>query len=163
MTSNNQTSSGGKAILVSSSPELLTRPASKPGDRPISSTGELCTSRIGRRREPAQPGACIGCGDESHFLSARADLKRPNHFLALNRTELHFSTLRALRRSGCSACSAYPYKKIRSRVAVSKDSEIVNVHESPGYRRLSEIIGFEPVFVYVATSLRRHIPQNRLW
>jgi hypothetical protein len=116
MTSTNQTSSGGKAILVSSSPELLTRPASKPDDRTNSSTGEFCTSRLGRRR-----------GDESHFLSARADLKRPNHFLTPNRTELHFSTLQALRRSGCSACSAYPYEKIRNRVAVSKNSRFRNL------------------------------------
>jgi hypothetical protein len=43
MTSTYQTSSGGVANLVSSSPELLTRPASKPDDRSNSSTGELCT------------------------------------------------------------------------------------------------------------------------
>src|SRR3954471_18455752 len=43
MTSITQTSSGAKANLVSSSPELLTRPASKPDDRSNSSTGELRT------------------------------------------------------------------------------------------------------------------------
>jgi hypothetical protein len=43
MTSTNQTSSGDKANLVSSSPELLTRPASKPDDRSDSITGELRT------------------------------------------------------------------------------------------------------------------------
>jgi hypothetical protein len=122
MTSTNQTSSGDKANLVSSSPELLTRPASKLGDRSISSTGELCTSRVSRRREPAQSGACIGCGDESHFLSARANRKPPNDFRASNRTDLHFTTLQAIRRSGCSACSAYPYEKIYNRVADCKDS-----------------------------------------
>jgi hypothetical protein len=127
MTSTDQTSSGSKANLVSSSPELLTRPASKPDDRPISSTGELCTSHMSRRREPAQPGACIGCGDESHFLSARANLTYPNHFLTSNRTDLHFTTLQAIRRSGCSACSAYPYEKIRNRVAVGKDSAFRDV------------------------------------
>jgi hypothetical protein len=111
MTSINRTSSGSIANLVSSSPELLTRPASKPDDRPISSTGELCTSRVSRRRP-----------DESDFLSARAKRKHPHHFLASNRTDLHFTTLRAIRRSGCSACSAYPYEKIRSHVAVGKDS-----------------------------------------
>jgi hypothetical protein len=43
MTSINQTSSGDKANLVSSSLELLTRPASKPDDRSNSSRGELRT------------------------------------------------------------------------------------------------------------------------
>src|SRR6185295_8312015 len=105
MTSTNQTSSGSIANLVSSSPELLTRPASKPGDRPISSTGELCTFPMSRRRD-----------DESDFVSARANRKHPHHLLTSNRTDLHFTTLRAIRRSGCSACSAYPYEKIRSRV-----------------------------------------------
>jgi hypothetical protein len=76
---------------------------------------------MSRRREPAQSDACIGCGDESHFLSARANRKYPNYFRASNRTELHFTTLQAIRRSGCSACSAYPYEKIRNRVGVSKD------------------------------------------
>jgi hypothetical protein len=122
MTSTNQTSSSDVANLVSSSPELLTRPASKLGDRSISSTGELCTFRMSRRREPAQAGACIGCGDESHFLSARANRKYPNHFRASKRTDLHFTTLQTIRRSGCSACSAYRYKKSRNRVAAGKDS-----------------------------------------
>jgi hypothetical protein len=103
MTSINQTSSGNKANPVSSSPELLTRPASKPDDRSNSSTGELCTSGMSRRRD-----------DESHFLSARANREYPNHFLIANRTEVHFTTLQAVRRSGCSACSAYPVKKIRN-------------------------------------------------
>jgi hypothetical protein len=116
MTSINQTSSGDKANLVSSSPELLTRPASKPDDRPISSTGELCNSRVSRRRP-----------DESDFLSARANRKHPHHFLASNRTDLHFTTLQAIRRFGCSACSAYPYEKIRNRVAVGKDSAFRDV------------------------------------
>ena len=111
MTSINQTSSGGVANLVSSSPELLTRPASKPDDRSNSSTGELCTSGLSRRRD-----------DESHFFSARVNLKHPNHFLIANRTEVHFTTLQAIRRSGCSACSAYPYEKIYNPVAVGKDS-----------------------------------------
>src|SRR3954447_16662955 len=100
MTSINQTSSGDKANLVSSSPELLTRPASKPDDRSNSSTGELCTSPVSRRR-----------GDESYFLSPRANREHSNHFLASNRTELHFTTLQAIRRSGCSACSAYRFEK----------------------------------------------------
>src|SRR6185436_6896224 len=109
MTSTNQTSSGGVANLVSSSPQLLTRPASKPDDRSIPSTGELCTSPVSRRREPAKPGAGIGCGDESHFLSARKNRKHPNHFLASIQPTLHFTPFQAIRRSGCSACSAYPY------------------------------------------------------
>ena len=111
MTSINQTSSGDKANLVSSSPELLTRPASKPDDRTNSSTGELCTSRMSRRRD-----------DESHFLSARANREHPNHFPTANRTELHFNTLQTVHCSGCSACSAYPYEKIKNRVAIGKDS-----------------------------------------
>src|SRR6185503_9022784 len=111
MTSINQTSLGGKANLVSGSPELLTRPASKPDDRSNSSTGEICTSCMSRRR-----------GDESHFLSPRTNGKHPNHFLASNQTELHFTTLQIIRRSGCSACSAYPCEKIYNRVALGKDS-----------------------------------------
>ena len=134
MTSTNLTSSGVKADLVSSSPELLTRPASKPDDRSNSSIGELCTSPMRRRR-----------GDESRFLSARVNLKHSNCFLASNRTDLHFTLdfptrnqflkldldrpmvahftkLQTICRSGCSACSAYPYEKINNRVAASKDS-----------------------------------------
>jgi hypothetical protein len=102
MTSTNQTSSGAVANLVSSSPELLTRPASKPDDRTNPSAGELCTSSLSRRR-----------ADESHFLSARTNRKHPHHFLTANRTDLRFTTLQIIRRSGCSACSAYPYEKIR--------------------------------------------------
>src|SRR4051812_18948078 len=92
MTSSAMTvSSDKRAYLVGSSPELLTRPASKPDDTSNSSTGELCTSRMNRRREPAQLGACIGCGGESRFLSARANRKHPNHFLASkpNRASFH--------------------------------------------------------------------------
>jgi len=141
MTSITQTSSGAKANLVSSSPELLTRPASKPDDRSNSSIGELCTSPMGRRR-----------GDESRFLSARVDLKHSNCFLASNRTDLHFTLdfptrnqflkldlnrpmvahftrLQTFCRSGCSACSAYPYEKIRNRKAVGKDSGFRNVED----------------------------------
>jgi hypothetical protein len=118
MTSTNQTSSGGVANLVSSSSELLTRPASKPDDRSISSTGELCTSGMSRRR-----------GDESYFLSARANRKHPNHFLASNRTDLHLTTLQIIRPSGCSACSAYPYKKIPNLRAVCKNSAFHNVED----------------------------------
>src|SRR6185436_20750607 len=129
MTSINQTSSGGVANLVSSSPELLTRPASKPDDRSNSSTGEFCTSRVSRRRGPAQPGACTGCGDESHFLSTHEKLKHPNHFLASNRTGLYFTTLQTIYRSGCSACSAYLYEKIRNLTAVCKDSAFPNVED----------------------------------
>src|SRR6476620_7208767 len=104
-------SSDERAYLVSSSPELLTRPASKPDDRPNSSTGELRTSVMSRGR-----------AGESYILSARANRKHPNHFLASNRTDLHFTTLQVIRRSGCSACSAYPYEKINNRVADCKDS-----------------------------------------
>jgi hypothetical protein len=100
MTSTNQTSSGSIANLVSSSPELLTRPASKPDDRPNSSTGELCTSRV-----------------------------RKIHFLASNRTDLHFTTLQTIHRSGCSACSAYPYEKIRYTVAARKEYVSPNVED----------------------------------
>src|SRR6185436_6687162 len=126
MTSIYQTSSGGKANLVSSSPELLTRPASKPDDRPNSSTGEFCTSGMSRRR-----------GDESYFLSLRTNRKHPNHFLTANRTDLRFTTLQIIRRSGCSACSAYPYKKIRNRVAVGKDSAF---RSKPLVVRFAEIL-----------------------
>src|SRR6185369_14536366 len=43
------------------------------------------------------------------------------------RPELHFTPLQAIRRSGCSACSAYPYEKTRNRVPNCKDSVFRNV------------------------------------
>ena len=134
MTSSAMTvSSDKRAYLVGSSLELLTRPASKPDDQTNSSPGELCTSRVSRRR------------GESRFLSARVNLKHSNCFLASNRADLHFTLdfptrnqflkldldrpmvahftkLQTICRSGCSACSAYPYEKINNRVAASKDS-----------------------------------------
>src|SRR3954468_21856381 len=60
MTSTNQTSSGGKANLVSSSPELLTRPASKPDDRSNSSTGELRTGSANQLPSPRGRGVGEG-------------------------------------------------------------------------------------------------------
>jgi hypothetical protein len=86
MTSTNQTSSGAKANLVSSSPELLTRPAPKPDDRTISSTGELCTS--GATALPSPRGEGHGQGvlpqpRHAHSLFT-PDFPTRNEFLKLN-------------------------------------------------------------------------------
>jgi radical SAM superfamily enzyme YgiQ (UPF0313 family) len=53
------------------------------------------------------------------------DFPTRNQFLKLNLDQAvaaHFTTLQAIRRSGCSACSAYPYEKIYNPVAAGKDA-----------------------------------------
>ena len=81
MTSTNQTSSGAVANLVSSSPELLTRPASKPDDRPVSSTGELCTSVATALPSPGGEGQGEGVLPQPLFTP---DFPTRNEFLKLN-------------------------------------------------------------------------------
>jgi hypothetical protein len=81
MTSIDQTSSGGVANLVSSSPELLTRPAPKPDDRPISSTGELCTSVATALPSPGGEGQGEGVLPQPLFTP---DFPTRNEFLKLN-------------------------------------------------------------------------------
>jgi hypothetical protein len=87
MTSTNQTSSGAKANLVSSSPELLTRAASKPDDRSISSTGELWTfsAAVGAdmRRLTSLPSPG-GEGALSFDIHQNLDFPTQNQFPKLN-------------------------------------------------------------------------------
>jgi hypothetical protein len=301
MTSTNQASSGRVANLVSSSPELLTRPASKPGDRSISSTGELRTAAQAHAVSPSFPFACfvyfvvkqvpklnvaprsacsaypfeknlalslqpsafvLHLSSQSRYVATSPCRSEPlvvrfaeillrfaetsqqtlRHFLLLPTTCINFAekialkskllrllrpdpklhchfvpfvstfrsadspvrpfssfqrtlniavslghnaatakntfrtrkntrrnTLKTLKNTqntekntfffyeprnvnSRSACSAYLSEKIRNRMAVCKDSEIINAHESPVYRPLSEIIRFETSSIFDSVS-----------
>jgi hypothetical protein len=115
MTSTNQTSSGAKANLVSSSPELLTRPASKPDDRPNSSTGELCTCVAQPEAVPPTfPFVCFvyfvikQVPNHKHFP---CDFPTRNQFPTLNLAAIFSLQHLALSLCTCSACSAYHFEK----------------------------------------------------
>jgi hypothetical protein len=98
------TSSGGVANLVSSSPELLTRPASKPDDRSNSSTGELRTGSANQL--PSPRGRGLGEGVLLFDLrNSRFDIHQTLDFPTRNQ----FPKLNVASRS---ACSAYPFEKI---------------------------------------------------